>query len=273
VRLGLRALREVVPLAVEEVDPEIRHGAEVDAVRLGQAIVGPVEHGEAEDAVGSLVLHDAPEDGARKRVTRRMPGRAQERDGDRLANAEEADRELARAEERVRIGGCVEDDRVGVVTDLGSAAALHRHARAQLDVHHLVEREARGDADEIDRRACLEEGAEGGGTCDGRAVLLVGGSGPRAPRSDEVLLGRAGEIHRSPRHRLHLGAHLAIPPLGRAAEDLELEEIPLRVHRAHFLFEGPPASMGGGGAGRLPEIGVGAVAMGCADVVGGVPAS
>ena len=51
-----------------------------------------------------------------------------------------ARRRAAAAAVRDRVGAA---SRSRVVDDLGAAAELHRHARAELDVHHLVEREAR----------------------------------------------------------------------------------------------------------------------------------
>ena len=75
-------------------------------------------------------------------MLRGVPRRAKERDRDRLADGEEPHRELARAEERREPRFGFENHGVRVVANLRAAAALHRHARAQLDVHHLVEREA-----------------------------------------------------------------------------------------------------------------------------------
>ena len=90
-----------------------------------------------------------------------MPRPVEERDRQRLADAEEAHDHVGSAHERRReVVGRVDDERVRVVLDLGAAAELHRHPRAQLDVDELVDGKARRHRDEIDGRAALEERAQ-----------------------------------------------------------------------------------------------------------------
>jgi hypothetical protein len=89
----------------------------------------------------------------------------------------------AAAEERREIRARREDHLVGVVADLGPSAELHRHARAELHVHHLVEREAARHRDEIERRAALDDAAQGLGARGAGAVLLEGRARPSACRA------------------------------------------------------------------------------------------
>src|SRR5262249_10327317 len=93
-------LLDVRPLFVNCTDRAIRLAAEVRAVVAGEVVLCPVEEGEAERAVCRLILHDASEDGAWERVARGVPRATQERDRERLADAEEAGDEIRAAEER-----------------------------------------------------------------------------------------------------------------------------------------------------------------------------
>ena len=185
-------------------------------------------------AVRRLVAHDAPEHGARQRVPRRVPRALEERDGQRLADAEEADDHVRGAQERAAATSSASTTSVvGIVLDLGAAAELHRHAGAELDVHELVDREARRQRDEIDGRAALEERAQR----RARTRCPCGAPGTRPP-STPCARRRArraeicARVERSPGHRLDLGPHLAVAALDALAEQLELEELGARAHRS-----------------------------------------
>jgi hypothetical protein len=66
--------------------------------------------------------------------------------------------------------------------DRRAAAQLLGHARAQLDVHDLVEREPAGHRDQIERRATREQRAQGLGAGGAGALLLERGDRPVAAR-------------------------------------------------------------------------------------------
>ena len=81
-----------------------------------------------------------------------MPGSAQERNRQGFADAEEADDELGSTHQCRLAGGSVEHHRQRIVDDLRASTEFHRHAGAQLDVHELVERKARSERDQVERR-------------------------------------------------------------------------------------------------------------------------
>src|SRR6478736_707243 len=72
-------------------------------------------------------------------------------------------------------------------------------------------------------------------------MLLIRRARPRFARGDPLLLRNARQIQRAPRHRLHLGPHLAKPLLGGTAEQLQLEQ--LAVHREPPLCPPLPAPL------------------------------
>src|SRR5262249_48317961 len=123
----------------------------------------------------------------------------------------------------------VDDERVRVVHDLGSAAELHGHARAELDVHELVHHEARGERDQIEWRSAFEQEARRRGARDAGAMLLKSGARPLLAREDEGGLGNARHVERAPRHRFDLGSHLPIALLDAATEELEFEQLGAHV--------------------------------------------
>ena len=191
----------------------------------------PSRGSPAEHAVRRLVPHDA------RRAPRAAAGASARVPGRRAAAESTAPRRRRRSAPRARrraaaaaaTASASAISVVGVVHELGAAAQLHRHARAQLDVHDLVEREARGQRDQIERRARLDERPQRRRARGRRAVLLERGAGPRAARAaTSAVSADAARVERAPRHRLDLGPRLAIAALDRAAEQLELE------HRARI---------------------------------------
>ena len=98
-------------------------------------------------------------------------------------------------------------------------------------------------------------------------MLLESGSRPGDSGGLDHLRTVRVRAQGPPRHRLDLGAHLAITPLRSAAEELELEQL----RAAHFFGVGlaDGAALVGGGAVWLPVTGGGAVGVGGAASIGG----
>ena len=92
--------------------------------------------------MGRLVFDDATQNGLRQRMTRGFPGTPQQRNGQRFADAKEADDHIRSSHQRPELRIGVHDQVVRVVLDLRAAAKLHGQARAKFDVHQLVKRKA-----------------------------------------------------------------------------------------------------------------------------------
>ena len=124
---------------------------------IGEHGQRPIEKVESERAVRGLVAHDAAEDRTRQLVAGCLPRAAQERNRQSLADTETASDHVGGAEQGSQLGIGIDDERIGIVDDLGTTSELHRHPRAQLDVDQLVHDEARSHRNEIERRAALVE--------------------------------------------------------------------------------------------------------------------